>query len=391
MCDREPINCIIPPHILKNIAEKGIPSQSEKALMTLVSTEQLRGRRVGLSSMSTLFPSVDTGVKGKNRVVYSAKNGLSLPGVVVRRENEPPIADEAANEAFDGSGDTYDLFHDIYARHSIDDRGFSLDSTIHYQVSYDNAFWDGAQMVYGDGDEDLPEADRIFNRFTVSLDVIGHELTHGLIQNECKLIYWDQAGALNESFADVFGILVKQYKLKESVVESDWTIGSDIFTKNVKAIGLRSMIQPGTAYDDPIIGKDPQPAHMNEYVITSADNAGVHINSSIPNRAFCLTAIEIGGYAWEKAGMIWYSALTKTITENSNFQDAANKTYEAAANLFGVGSLEQIAVKKGWAQVGIEVRTDVTNQTPKPGQPLGNGCLPGLFNSVIRVKNFGKG
>lgn len=389
MCQRHSINCIIPPHVLKNIAEKGLPSQSEKALMTLVSTEQLRGRRVGLSSLATLFPQTKAGIAGKQRVVYTASNKLRLPGEIVRREGDPPVEDAAVNEAFDGCGDTFDLFNEIFHRNSIDDRGLTLESSVHYQVSYDNAFWDGAQMVYGDGDEDLPEDDRIFNRFTSSLDVIGHELTHGVIQNECKLVYWDQSGALNESMADVFGIMVKQYKDRETVLESDWIIGKDIFTTNVNASGLRSMLQPGTAYDDPVLGKDPQPAIMKDYVLTTSDNAGVHINSGIPNRAFSITATEIGGYSWEKAGWIWYKALTGSLSETSNFQDAADNTFSVAGDIFGVNSLEQIAVKKGWNKVGIDVMG--SGKFPKQNHPTGSGCLPGLFTSVLKIKNSGRG
>ena len=190
------------------------------------------------------------------------------------------------NEAYDYSGATYDLFKTIYNRNSIDDNGMKLDSTVHYQKGYDNAFWNGNQMVYGDGDEDLPPDQQLFNRFTKAIDVVGHELTHGVTQFEANLTYFQQSGALNESFSDVFGSLVKQYHLQQSAVDADWIIGEGLFTANVAGKGIRSMKAPGTAYNDPVLGKDPQPDHMKDYVNTSSDNGGVHINSGIPNYAF---------------------------------------------------------------------------------------------------------
>jgi Zn-dependent metalloprotease len=210
-------------------------------------------------------------------------------------------------------------------------------------------------MVYGDGDEDLPLAQRLFNRFTIAIDVIGHELTHGVTQYEANLAYSNQPGALNESMSDVFGSLVKQRQLGQTAAQADWLIGQGLFTANVHGQALRSMKAPGTAYDDPVLGKDPQPAHMRDYVNTLSDNGGVHINSGIPNHAFYVVATEIGGNAWEKAGRIWYIALRDKLGVNSQFQDAARLTYETAGELFGSNSLEQQAVRKGWTEVGLSV------------------------------------
>jgi Zn-dependent metalloprotease len=389
------IYCIIPPHLLKKIAENGSIEQADKAMHTIVATEQLRGRRRGIESMSAfkMSMSLAAGPIGKMRTVYDARNGLNLPGAAVRSEGEAPVADVAVNEAFDGLGFTYDLFSDIYGRNSIDDKGMKLDSTVHYQVSYDNAFWDGRQMVYGDGDEDLPVSQRLFNRFTIALDVIGHELAHGVTQNEANLAYWDQSGALNESFSDVFGILVKQYHLKQTADESNWLIGEGLFSSNINGAGLRSMKAPGTAYNDPVLGKDPQPGHIQDIVNTTQDNGGVHINSGIPNHAFYVVAIDLGGYAWNKAGMIWYKTLTEKLTERSNFQDAANLTYQSAGDLYGIGSLEQSAVKNGWSKVGIKVEVIPTVPTvpipdpatpkpnPLPNSTPGSGCMTQIMRA----------
>lgn len=341
------IQCIVPPHILMEIAKKGKPKQKACALETLAMSERFRGQREAIGGLQAAV--VPTGER--QRTIYDAKNGTNLPGVQVRSEGAASTGDTAVDEAYDGAGATYDLFYEIYERNSIDDRGMRLDSTVHYGMNYDNAFWNGNQMVYGDGDGDL------FNRFTIAIDVIGHELTHGITQYEANLTYRDQPGALNESFSDVFGTMVKQRALNHQASEADWLIGEGLFTSNVNGDALRSMKAPGTAYNDPVIGKDPQPAHMRDYAKVSYDNGGVHINSGIPNHAFYLVATDIGGYAWEKAGMIWYIVLRDRLSSRAQFQDAANMTYQVAAELYGNGSTEQQAVKNGWNGVGISVST----------------------------------
>lgn len=371
MHKHSPIHCIIPPHMSKEIAANGTASQREIAIRTMMISERMRGQRVALADFSAATFRVVSGVK--DRIVYDAKNGSGLPGTVARREGDPPVADVAVNEAFTGSGATYDLFNDIYGRNSIDGDGMRLDSTVHYRVGYDNAFWDGQQMVYGDGDENEPVEERLFNRFTIAIDIMGHELTHGVTQFEAKLSYSQQPGALNESMSDVFGSLVKQFQLSQTAGEADWIIGEGLFTSNVNGVGIRSMKAPGTAYNDPVLGKDPQPAHMKDYVNTASDNGGVHINSGIPNHAFYLTALELGGYAWEKAGKIWYVTLKDKLGPNSNFQACANLTHQVAGELYGVDSFEQQAVKKGWAGVGLSV--DGGGTTPEPG----GGCLEALL------------
>ena len=372
MHKHSPINCIIPPHILKNIATKGTESQKTLAIDTLKVSAQMRGQRNALTDFSAATFRVALG--GKDRIVYDAKNGSGLPGTIVRKEGDAPSADVAVNEAYDGSGTTYDLYKDVYKRNSIDGSGMRIDSTVHYRTGYDNAFWNGEQMVYGDGDENLPVDERLFNRFTIALDVIGHELTHGVTQFEAKLSYFQQPGALNESMSDVFGSLVKQYQLAQTAADADWIIGAGLLTANVNGVGIRSMKAPGTAYDDPVLGKDPQPAHMKDYVTTISDNGGVHINSGIPNHAFYITAVELGGYAWEKAGQIWYVTLKDKLTADSKFQDCANLTYQVAGELFGAGGIEQQAVQKGWAEVGLTVGGGGPPPPPPPG-----GCLAQLL------------
>lgn len=361
-----PIACIIPPYMLREIAERGTRAQKEQAFQTLQATARFREQRQQADVKSR--PPQAESAPELERIVYDAGCGSSLPGQPVRREGDPPSGDLAGDEAYAGAGVTYDLFREIFGRNSIDDRGLRLDSTVHYRQGYDNAFWNGKQMVYGDGDEDLPPEERLFTRFTVAMDVIAHELAHGVTQYEANLNYSSQSGALSETFSDIFGVMVKQWGLNQKAREADWIIGQGLFTPNVRGLGLRSMKAPGTAYDDPVLGKDPQPAHMRDYKHVASDSGGVHINSGITNHAFYVMAVELGGYAWEKAGKIWYLCLCERLSATADFQTAAFQTYRAAGELYGDGSLEQQAVKRGWAEVGIGV----------DAPPEQTGCLPAI-------------
>jgi len=380
MCNqyhRNPILCIVPPHMLDSIMKNGTSQQVDTAKKSLDVSDQVRGQRQSFAQ-AAVKPTAIAGKK--DRKIYDAQFGSNLPGKLVRSEGEAPTGDSAADEAYDGAGATYDLYYEIFERNSIDDKGMQLNSIVHYLKGYDNAFWDGEKMVYGDGDEDLPEEDRLFNRFTISIDIIGHELTHGVTQYEANLVYQNQPGALNESFSDVFGSLVKQRIKNQKANDADWLIGEGLFTSNVNGKAIRSMKNPGSAYDDPVLGKDPQPGHMNDYVNTTSDNGGVHVNSGIPNKAFYEIATELGGYAWEKAGKIWYVTLRDKLKSTSDFQAAADKTYEAAGELFGANSVEQKAIKNGWAKVGINITsvpdTDPGDNPPDNGNDKSNnkGC-----------------
>ncbi len=377
------IQCIIPPYVLDRIAQQGTPEQRELALRSIEVSRQIRQVRRAMAETPPT-PRAAAAPVAKQCMVYSADNGSSLPGRLLRSEGAPPTTDIAANEAYDGSGATYDLYQQVYGRNSLDDRGLPLISSVHYQQQYDNAFWNGQQMIYGDGDDSLPEAQRLFNRFTISIDVIGHELTHGVTQYTANLTYSQQPGALNESISDVFGSLVKQRTLNQTAAQADWLIGQGLFTSNVKGLALRSMKAPGTAYDDPILGKDPQPAHMRDYQTTTADDGGVHINSGIPNHAFYVMAMDMGGYAWEKAGRIWYVTLRDKLFAAATFQDAANLTAQVAGSLFGSGSLEQKAVQSGWAEVGItvDIGTGGTGGTGGTDTSGNKGCIPTVVHTL---------
>ena len=282
-----------------------------------------------------------------DREISDAQQKEQLPGVKVRGEDDPATGDTAVDQAFDGLGATFDFLWDAFGRDSLDGSGGSLLSTVHYGEHYDNAFWNGERMVFGDGDGE------VFSGFTRSLTVIAHELAHGVIEDEGGLLYRGQSGALNESIADVVGALAEQHHLGQTADQASWLIGEGIFTDAVEGRALRSMAAPGTAYDDDVLGRDPQPAHMRDFVVTRDDNGGVHINSGIPNHAFYLVATALGGHAWERAGLIWYRALTGALPSTADFSTFANATLAAAAAEYGEESEEVAAVRAAWTSVGV--------------------------------------
>lgn len=346
------IHYIIPPHIVDAIKLRGNKKQQKMALNMEKNAEKSRDNREAAAPAKAYMAAPLIGLKAKPKPrieVYDAGNQYILPGTLARDRDNTPANDTAVNEAYDGALDTYKLYLKIYRRNSIDGRGKEIISTVHYGHHYNNAFWNGTQMVFGDGDG------KIFKSFTSSLSIIAHELSHSVVQFSGGLSYKDQSGALNESFADVFGCLTVQYKNNQMSHETNWLVGDGTFGQAVKGEALRSMKAPGTAYDDTLIGKDPQPFHMDGYVVTSSDRGGVHINSGIPNHAFYLLSQYLGGYAWEKAGQIWYDAMQDINNPNATFNEWADKTVEMARKRFGLGSREAIFTRRAWKLVGISV------------------------------------
>jgi Zn-dependent metalloprotease len=343
---------IVPPYLLARIAALQEPQWSRAAgaaRATLAAPRHYRPVRSRLRlSIDAQGSLVAETTPAPDREISDAQEGEELPGVRVRGEDDPATGDVAVDEAFDGLGATFDFLWDAFARNSLDGAGGSLLATVHYGRDYDNAFWNGERMVFGDGDGE------VFTGFTRSLTVIAHELAHGVIEDEGGLEYQGQSGALNESIADVFGALAEQHHLGQTADEASWLIGEGIFTDAVEGTALRSLAAPGTAYDDDVLGKDPQPAHMRDYVHTRDDNGGVHINSGIPNHAFYSTAMALGGRAWERAGLIWYRTLTAgTLSPSADFTAFAAATVAAAVAEYGEESEEARAVRAGWAGVGV--------------------------------------
>jgi Zn-dependent metalloprotease len=349
--NRQSIFCILPPNVLRNIARNGNAEEREYALNTLALDQTMRTSRLTYSLAGGLkvpHPDAALAPPREKRSIYDAKQTQTLPGNLMRGEGQGAVSDIAVNQAYDGLGDTFKFYLDVYQRNSIDNAGMPLVASVHYGKNYDNAFWNGQQMVFGDGEN------IIFTGFTGSTDVIGHELTHGVTGSEANLTYQGQSGALNESISDVFGSMVKQYKLGQTADKADWLIGAGILAKGIHGVALRSMKAPGTAYDDPKLGKDSQPATMSGYVHTGEDNGGVHTNSGIPNHAFYLAAVGIGGKSWDKAGQVWYDTLVDHgLKANASFATFANLTISKAGSRYGANSTEQKAVRDAWVKVGV--------------------------------------
>jgi Zn-dependent metalloprotease len=368
MCTkRNPIHCIVPPHVLRALAESKDRGVREAALRTLLASSRIRAQREIVGGIRAALAATAAGPK--LRTIYDDKEGTHLPGTKIRDEGQAAASDQAVNEAYDGLGATYDLYLQAYNRKSIDDHGMRLIASVHYGEGYNNAFWNGQQMVFGDGDG------IIFTGFTKAIDVIGHELTHGVTEHTAHLAYHLQPGALNESISDVFGSLVKQHTLGQDAASADWLIGAGILAPGINGVALRSMKDPGSAYDDAKLGgKDPQPKHMDDFKDLPDDefddSGGVHINSGIPNHAFYLVAKQLRGNAWEDAGTIWYKTLLQLWPE-AQFLDCANVSAQVAGAQFGTNSTQQQAVKNAWEEVGITITAPQPAAAPKkkPGRP----------------------
>ncbi len=324
----------------------------------------------------------------KNRQTYSAGKGTDIPGRLLAQEGER-TSDPIGQAAHDAAGKVYDYYFNTFKRDGIDGQGSPMVSTVHYgsdPQDAENAAWIGEahQMVYGDGG-------RIFRPLAYSLDVVGHEFTHGVTDSTAQLIYEGQAGALNESYSDIFGAMIDR---------ANWTIGETIVKSPPFPVPyLRSLQDPelGGKYDpnDPLAGIG-QPGTMSHYAklpnSRKADNGGVHINSGIPSHAAYYVAQAIGK---EKMEQIYYRTLTQYISPDANFLDAGRATVQAATDLYG--ATEANAVRTAFGQVGIDLGGSQTGpvpsptpstqtpaqpapSTPPPAQPLPTGCRELIAN-----------
>jgi Zn-dependent metalloprotease len=359
MCNNKfnPIHCIIPPYMLNKLAESGNQTIAEQAVNSNFRSHRFRSDRSFFQKASfqekTILGAVSTAAASNvlKMTVYDCKHKTSLSGArkVWDSKSKKKVIAAVVKNVIKGGQASYDCYKSAFGRNSVDNKGLPIKQFVHFDRKYDNAYWDGRQMIYGDGDG------QIFGNFTGDIDIIGHELTHGVTQYEANLDYESQAGALNESFSDIFGIMIKQFYNKQDVKKSNWLIGEKVVIGANYA--LRSLKAPGTAYvNHPDLGTDPQPATMDHYLNMplSDDNGGVHYNSGIPNFAFYVAAFNIGGYAWEKAGKIWYAALTDpNLSQNAKFVDVKNLTIQHAEQLFGANSPEAMAVKQGWTAAKV--------------------------------------
>ncbi len=280
---------------------------------------------------------------------YDAKNDNTASNDTLYVGNSASFKsdyDRAAVDAHYNSEKVYEYFLKEHGRNSLDGEGMAIISKVHYGTNYNNASWNGRWMTYGDGDGEFMIS------LSAGLDVAAHEMTHGVISHSANLVYRNQSGALNESFADVFGALVD---------DSDWEMGEDIMAPAAKADGftvLRSLSNPNSV----VVSNEQRraystnggvyPDHMDEFyhMPTSVDGGGVHVNSSITNHAAYLIAQDIGR---EKLGKIYYRALTVYLTANSDFSDARQAVVQSAIDLYGAGSAETAAANAGFDAVGI--------------------------------------
>ena len=371
---RNPLSCIIPEYLLDEMSKNKDEKIREAALRTMAMMNMVLANREAMGQLATL-QRTRAAVPGIRRSIYSADNTDNLRVRLIRSEGSTPSGDGAVDDVYEGFGNTYDFYKNVFNRESVDGMGLPLVGTVHLGVDYNNAFWNGREMGFGDGDGVL------FSNFTKSLDVIGHELTHGVVQfnGNGGLLYRGQSGALNESCADVFGVLVKQYFLRQDVSQADWLLGSEIM---VSAPSLRNMKDPHLGLGTSPNGTPGQPKHMDEYDNTSLDRQGVHINSGIPNHAFYLFASRLGGSAWEGAGRVWYDTLTQGQLPSgmnafgspqapfTTFQLFADKTMSFA------NPNERRALAQSWSDVGIAVAGGI------PGGVGGNGQLKAKLESI---------
>lgn len=294
----------IPPHMSKKVAE------TDKSFATGIKVDtKLRSERQEAVS-----------VAGPIRV-YTASGRVALPGTLVQ-----DAADEAAERI---KGNAY-LLHQLLG---VDE---FPDGVVHYGKGYANAFFNGNYLVFGEGDGE------IFGDFTKALDIMAHEFGHALVSLGPGLLYQNESGALNEHLADVFGVTAQQWVKQD---QKDWRIGEELLIDGVSAV--RHMLNPGTAYDSPVLGKDPQPGHMDQYKKIRGDNGGVHLNSGIPNRAFALLCEITQEPSWGRPLAMWRRAM-EDLGPRSTFRQLAQATWTHSGGL-------NPAVKEAWAGVGISI------------------------------------
>ncbi|KAH8722628.1 zinc metalloprotease [Phaeosphaeriaceae sp. PMI808] len=371
----------VPAYILQHIADsEAAPEEARKAAIRTLSVDQdFREQRAqALTSGEDLIAPEDPEVSAAQepiraalvgpaatdephdadaaalilkRAIYDGKNLASLPGTLARAEGAARTRDRQVNNAFDGVGITVQFFHTVFGRNAINGNGGTPNVTVHHDpdtsnpLGYNNAFWNGQQFAFGDGDG------IIFDYFTDSLDVVAHELTHAITQYTAGLNYEKQSGGLNESISDVFAAMVEQWHFSQTAADADWVTGQNLFPVAVKGAALRNIAHPGTAFNDPILGRDRQIAHYSQYT----DSLDVHFTSGIPNRAFYLVAIGFGGFSWLKAGKIWYSTLTDSRVKKPGgvltFKQWADVTVDHASTLYGAAGAN--IVRNAWVSVGV--------------------------------------
>ncbi len=262
-----------------------------------------------------------------------------------------------ATSAHYNAGIAYDYYRTVFGRNSLNGKGGNIISVVNIadddgKGGMDNAYWNGEYMGYGNGRT-------YFKPLAGALDVAGHEMTHGVIQNSANLTYQNQSGAINESMADVFGAMIDR---------NNWQIGEGVVKSSVFLSGaIRDLSNPNQGgVNDP----GYQPRTMAQYISTSDDNGGVHINSGIPNWAFYKFATAVGK---DKAEKVYYRTLTTYLTRSSKFVDLRLAVIKAAGDLFGATGAEVTAAKTAFDAVGIVEPSSTTPPDKNPTLPTNTG------------------
>jgi len=338
---------IIPSDVLTRLAgDKKLPPETRKALMDSARvSDAWRNVRTHNALLSSLTQGMEQGLApvlaSKPKVnVDNCQNQSNLPGVPVASPRTSK--DKTIQRAFTETTAVARFYKQVFKRNSIDNAGLTLLSSVHYGANYNNAFWNGHQMVYGNGDG------KVFVDFTGSNDVIGHELTHGVTQYSLQLGYTGDAGGLNESMSDCFGTMFRQWEAGQDVTQADWLIGSTLMGPVAKSKGytcLRDMANPAskkalaaqpTQYSQLTPGMDP------------------HYTSGPPNLAFYTACMKQGGKSWERVGQVWYAAMTTSGPKpGMTMPQFAARTRQLATQLYPQQPGVAAAIDAGWKAVGL--------------------------------------
>ncbi|MBE5322283.1 M4 family metallopeptidase [Pedobacter sp. MR2016-19] len=339
---------IIPEKVLKKFShDKDLSDQERKffADAAKFESEWRKGRDMRTELALTAQKILPSGLQGlpllpPTITLFDCQQHNTLPGVAI--SSPQTSADPTCTRAFNYTTAVANFYQTVFGRHSIDDAGMAMISSIHYSVNYNNAFWNGGQMTYGDGDGN------IFIDFTKGNDVIAHELTHGVTQYTLGLNYANESGGLNESISDVFGTMFRQWEANQDFTTADWLIGSDIMGPGATLRGftcLRDMAAPGAKHC-----LSPQPNHYSKY----KPGMDPHESSGIPNFAFYTAAKTLGGNSWLTAGKIWYQAVAGFGTSpNMTMKQFANRTRSVAKSLFTGQKSVISAIDSAWKSVGL--------------------------------------
>lgn len=337
---------IIPKDVLLKLSEdKSLPEDTRKALVETAKLDseirRIRQQSLNLTKLTlAMAPAIAAPAGPPSVTVFDCNHSQILPGTPIGAPQSSP--DQTVKRTYDLTTKVAKFYESEFGRNSIDDRGMTLMSSVHYGVQYNNAFWNGFQMAYGDGDG------RLFLDFTKGDDVVCHELTHGVTQYSLQLNYTGEAGGLNESMSDVFGSMFRQWNAKEDVNAADWLIGKDIIGPSATAKGvtcLRDMANPAAKHC-----LAPQIKHFKNF----QSGMDPHESSGVPNLAFYQAAKAIGGKSWERTGQIWYRAMTGfTPSPSMKMKAFANRTRTLAKQLYQTDPSVFKAVDAAWKKVGL--------------------------------------